>query len=146
MIAIFDKDMTLSDNRHRMKDGQYTSWAWTEEAIIKDKPSLIAKSSFIPIIENDNVKVYISTGAENRFRKVIIKWFEEVLDVGNMEDDLFMKTEDLKGLNSVEVKRANLHKIKELNPKKTEFLVFDDDEKTIEMYKEEGCKTCLVNI
>lgn len=157
MITIFDLHMTLADTRHRTQNGTHE---WTDEEIMRDEPS------FIFYIFNDMMfdreylfigeNVYISTGGNEKYREIIIKWIENNLDrcsFYNEEDRtesfyhrFLMRSPEDKHLSNVEVKRKNLKMIKERHPDETEFLVFDDEHECIAMYKEEGCKTCLVDL
>ena len=129
-------DDTLANTRHRRK-GDYMDWS--DEAIMKDKPTSIAKNVFDP----NNIKTYISTSRTEQYRKITIKWLEEKLGMINVDKYLFMK---VPGLSNIESKRKNLNKIKKLNPEGTKFKAYDDNKAVIEMYKEEGCKTRLVDV
>lgn len=112
-------------------------------------------------------KTYISTGSSEKYKKICIGLIIEqwrklntirtekgasvpIIDCFKTEAILnnlyYCRSTKDKHLSNAEVKRKNLYKIKALHPDETDFLVFDDDPECIEMYKQEGCSTCLVSL
>lgn len=144
-IVIFDLDGTLADNTHRqhvlltrtsLVDPKTANWKAFYKACPNDKP-IEEAIEICNVLYSRGYKVVIITGRGEVAFKETIDWLKKY-DVNyhelHMRGKLDYRTSD-------EYKESVLEKF----PIDYIKMVFDDSEKDIEMYKEHGIKTFLVD-
>lgn len=134
---IVDIDNTIANNEHRIKYLHQTpkDWkAWHANSM-SDTPYWEIIELLNMAVDN-GIKIVLCTGRDEFCREDTIEW----LNIHNIYyDELFMRPEGDRR-NDADVKRELLTQIRELgyNP----VLVFEDRDRVVEMWREEGLR-CL---
>lgn len=132
---IFDLEGTLTDNSHRMHLALNKQWPEYSEQLRNDPPRIEIVTIYRSL-QALGFHCVISTGLSRKYVALAHSWLKRF---GITPDQLLMRPEE-NYQASPDVKR---HHLESLRKNHTVLAVFEDREKNIVMYKQEGIP-CLV--
>lgn len=142
-IVIFDLDGVLADIRHRLHhiEGENHNWIKFFSECVDDKPNRNMIELLISFIEF-NYKIYILSGRSESVREKTMEWFDDY----RVPIDFMFLRPGTNYLPASILKREWLKKIIETEGKDNIFMVFDDEEKNVKMYRDAGIQSFHVVI